>query len=98
MRSERHGASLWHFSVPVYLGEIESTEVAVQLYADSDSDGGPFVGGLARGEAIIGAANGHVYSGSAPSTRPAEDYTVRISPCYSGARVPTELPLILWQK
>jgi glycogen phosphorylase len=88
----------WRFSVPVYLGEIRSAEVAVQLYADSRGEDAPFVGDLARGEAIIGAANGHIYTGSAPSVRPAEDYTVRVIPCYSGARIPTELPLILWQK
>ena len=86
------------FSVPVYLGEILPEDVAVQLYADSYDAGGPYVGDLARGEAIIGAANGHIYAGSASSVRPAEDYTVRIVPRHRGVQVPTELPLIVWQK
>ena len=88
----------WWFSVPVYLGEIASDEVAVQLYAEARDGTAPFLGELHRGEAITGAANGHIYTGSAPATRPAEDYTVRIIPDHPGARIPTELPLILWQK
>ena len=88
----------WHFSVPVYLGEIVPEDVAVQLYADRRRGDGPYVADLTRGEAIVGAANGHIYAGSAPSVRPANDYTVRIIPRHPGARVPAGLPLILWQK
>jgi len=88
----------WSFSVPVYLGEIAPADVAVQLYADPRDAEPPFLGELLRGEAIIGATNGHIYTGTAPATRPATEYTVRIVPHYPGVRVPTELPLILWQK
>jgi glycogen phosphorylase len=88
----------WNFSVPVYLGEIGPENVAVQLYADPRNGEAPFVAELVRGEPIIGAANGHIYLGTAPATRSAEDCTVRIIPCHSGAHVPAELPLILWQK
>ncbi len=88
----------WHFSVPVYLADILPEDVAVQLYADKHEAEAPFVGELSRGEPIIGAANGHLYTGTAPGTRPAEEYTVRIIPCRPGVRVPAELPLILWQK
>ena len=89
---------VWHFSVPVYLADILPEDVAVQLYADKHEAEAPFVGELSRGEPIIGAANGHLYTGTAPGTRPAEEYTVRIIPCRPGVRVPAELPLILWQK
>jgi glycogen phosphorylase len=88
----------WRFSVPVYLGEIAPDEVVVQLYAEPCGDEAPFLGEFRRGEAITGAANGHIYTGSAPATRPAEDYTVRIIPAHPGARIPNELPLVLWQK
>ena len=88
----------WRFSVPVYLGEISADEVAVQLYADPRADETPFADQLCRGEAIVGAANSHVYTGSAPDSRSAEEYTVRIIASCSGVRVPAELPLILWQK
>jgi starch phosphorylase len=88
----------WSFSVPVYLGEIAPGDVKVQLYGDPHDGEAFFLGELLRGEAIIGATNGHIYTGPGPATRPAEEYTVRIIPYFSGVRVPTELPLILWQK
>ena len=84
--------------MPVYLGEIAPADIAVQLYADPRDAEPPFLGELLRGEAIIGATNGHIYTGTAPATRPAEEYTVRIVPYFPGVRVPAELPLILWQK
>ena len=86
----------WHFSVPVYLGEIAPADVAVQLYADPRDAGPAFVGELLRGDAIIGPS--HIYTGTAPATRPAEEYTIRIIPHHPGVRVPAELPLILWQR
>jgi glycogen phosphorylase len=88
----------WSFSIPVYLGEIAPADIAVQLYADPRDAEPHFLGELLRGEAIIGATNGYIYTGTAPATRPAEEYTVRIIPHYPGVRVPAELPLILWQK
>ena len=88
----------WSFSVPVYLGEIAPADIAVQLYADPRDAEPPFLGELLRGEAIIGATNGHIYAGTAPAARSAEEYTVRIVPYFPGVRVPAELPLILWQK
>jgi glycogen phosphorylase len=92
------GDGTWHLSVPVYLGEIGADEVAVQLYADPRGGGAPFLRELRRGEVIPGTTNGHIYIGSAPDTRPAEEFTVRIIPAHSGVRVPVELPLIFWQK
>ena len=88
----------WSFSVPVYLGEIAPADVAVQLYADPRDGKERFLGELLRGGPIIGATNGHIYTGTAPATRRAEEYTVRIIPYFSGVRVPAELSLILWQK
>jgi starch phosphorylase len=88
----------WSFSVPVYLGEIAPRDVAVQLYGDPRDGEDRFLRELLRGEPIIGATNGHIYTGTAPATRRAEEYTVRIIPYCSGVRVPAELSLILWQK
>jgi glycogen phosphorylase len=92
------GDETWSLSVPVYLGEIAPADVAVQLYADARDAEAPFLGELLRGEAIIGATNGYIYTGTAPTTRPAEEYTVRVVPHHPGVRVPAELSLILWQK
>ncbi|MGO8917352.1 MAG: alpha-glucan family phosphorylase [Stellaceae bacterium] len=86
------------FAVPVYLGEMPSDDVRVEIYADPRKGDAPEIIELVRGEQIAGAVNGYVYTGRASSTRPSEDFTVRIVPHHSGVRVPTELALIFWQK
>ncbi len=82
----------WSFSVPVDLGRIAPQDVAVQLYAEARNGAPPFVGALSSTP-----SNAGTYIGSAPASRPAEEYTVRIIPRRTGAAVPAELPLILWQ-
>jgi glycogen phosphorylase len=83
----------WSFSVPVDLGGVAPQDVAVQLYAEPRNGGQPFVGELSTTP-----SNPGIYIGSAPASRPAEEYTVRIIPRHTGVAVPAELPLILWQK
>ena len=85
-------AATWSFSVPVDLGGIAPQDVAVQLYAEPLNGGAPFVGELSSSPSNTGT-----YIGSAPASRPADEYTVRIIPRCTGAVVPLELPLILWQ-
>jgi len=82
----------WSFSVAVDLGGIAAQDVAVQLYAEPRAGVPPFVGELSSAPSSAGT-----YTGSAPASRPAEEYTVRIIPRCTGAAVPAELPLILWQ-
>jgi starch phosphorylase len=53
---------------------------------------------MARGAPISGSNNGHIYSATAVTTRPLEDYTIRITPARAGVEVPAELALISWQK
>jgi starch phosphorylase len=86
-----------HWSVPAYLGAISPDEIAVELYAEA-AGGAPEIVPLRPGAAIAGAANGYLFAGREPGLRPADDYTVRIVPRHPEARVPTELPLILWQR
>lgn len=86
------------FSVPIYLGEMASDDVRIEVYADPSEGDAPEIIELARGDPIAGAVNGYVYTGRIASTRPAEAFTVRIVPYHAGVRVPTELSLILWQK
>jgi hypothetical protein len=54
--------------------------------------------GLRIEHAEAAPSDAHIYNGVAPANRPAGDYTVRIIPRREGVVVPTELPLILWQK
>jgi starch phosphorylase len=67
-------------------------EIAVQLYAEPRNGDAPFVSDLSSDP-----SNAGIYTGSAPASRPAGEYTVRIIPRCTGAAVPAELPLILWQ-
>ena len=83
----------WLFSLPVDLRGIAPGDVAVQLYAEPLNGGQPFVDELSTTP-----SNPGIYIGSAPASRPAEEYTVRIIPRHTGAAVPAELPLILWRK
>ena len=91
-------AGAWQFSVPIELGDIGADEVRVELYAEPQGAGPPFVGAMERGAAIAGSSNGHLYLGTAAATRPARDYTIRVTPAYDGVHIPAELGLISWQK
>jgi starch phosphorylase len=85
-------------TVPVHLGDMAADDVHVEIYADPRQDGVPDVLKLVRGKPLAGVLNGYVYSGLVRSTRPVEDFTVRIVPYHPDVRVPSEFPLILWQK
>jgi glycogen phosphorylase len=95
---ERDG-DRWRFSIPITMGEISAASVKVQLFAEPrNADEGPLVFALEQRKAIPGAANGYIYSGDAPASRPATDFTVRLIPHYLTAFIPAELPLIAWQE
>jgi starch phosphorylase len=92
-RSEQHT-----FTVQVYLNGIAADAVRVELYADGLNGGEPVRQELMRGQRLVGAENGYVYSGTVPATRPAADYTARVIPHCSGVAVPLEADPILWQR
>jgi starch phosphorylase len=88
----------WRFSAPVFLGDVAPEDVRVELYAEPLDQAAPTVIPLAREQAIRGSANGYVYVGQAPASRPASDYTIRLTPWRRDALIPAELPLIVWQR
>jgi len=88
----------WAYTVPVYLGEMQADDIQVEIYAEACPGDEARTQQLARGERIPGTANGYLYTGSVPASRPADQYTVRVIPLHPDVRVPTELPTILWQK
>lgn len=89
---------LWRFSVPIFLGDVADTQAQVELFADT-KDGEPAEAiALHKGQAIPGAINGYVYVGEVAASRPSGDYTVRAVPHRGGAFIPSELPLITWQR
>jgi glycogen phosphorylase len=53
---------------------------------------------MTRGEPLVGATHGYLYSAHVPATRPAGDYTPRVIPHHPAAIVPLEAAQILWQR
>ena len=85
------------FEVQVYFGEVDPDHVSVEVFAGGAEDGGVLRLRAARGAPLVGS-RGFTYTATAPSARPASDYTLRIVPDYPGASVPLEGGHILWQR
>jgi starch phosphorylase len=86
------------FEVQVYFNDLEPNAVLVELYAEGVNGGDPVPQEMTRGQQLAGAGNGHIYTSSVPSSRPAADFTVRVIPYHPGALVPLEAAQILWQR
>jgi len=89
--------SIWHMIVPIYMGEISAASVRVELFADATPEYAPEVIMLHQEHAIAGSSNGYIYAGAVTTSRPLEDFTVRVVPYQPNAFLPAELPLIAWQ-
>lgn len=107
---ERHWSSLrfgevrveteqsWHFfQVQVYLDDLDSEAVQVELFAEPVNGGEAISQRLEHGEQLVGA-RGFNYSGRVPASRPATDYTPRLVPFHPAAQVPLEETSILCQR
>jgi starch phosphorylase len=92
------GEGQHHFSVQVYLDDIDLEAISVQLYAEGPEGTTPEVHEMARGQHLVGAVHGYTYSCDTAAARPASDYTPRIVPHRAGVAVPLEAPEILWQR
>jgi starch phosphorylase len=86
------------FEVEVYLGGLDPSSIRVELYAEGVGDGAPATVEMIRLKQEANARNGSVYSIQVPATRPAADYTARLTPVFPGAAVPLEAASILWQR
>ena len=84
--------------VPVYLGGLDPNAVRVELYADPQDDGVPFIQELRPTAPIAGAANAAVYGATVTTSRPPSHFTPRVVPFHADARVPLEMELIAWQR
>jgi starch phosphorylase len=85
------------FSVQVYLNGVDSSAIHVELYADGPNEGESIIQKMTRGDKLVGAENGYIYTAVVPDDRPPTDYTARIAPYHPGASVPLEANYILWQ-
>jgi starch phosphorylase len=88
----------WVFSVPVYLGELETDAVRVEICAEARDGFEAARTVLEKGTKLLGAANGWVYTGKVIASRPAEHYTPRVIPYHPEVRVPMEDQHITWQR
>jgi glycogen phosphorylase len=87
------------FTVPVRLGALDPGSVAVELYADRANGDAPIREPMTRLGERREAANDssvYLYTGSAPASRPASDYTPRIIPAHRAALVPLEANCVRW--
>jgi starch phosphorylase len=89
----------WHVETEVYVGELKSDHVEVQLYADPLGDAKvPTCVAMSQQDAIPGAVNGFIYTAECSASRPADHYTPRIVPFHPDALIPLEEPLIVWKR
>ena len=86
------------FSVQVWLDELPTDAIAVELYADGQAGNAPLRYPMTRGQALVGAENGYTWTAKVPADRPATDFTPRIVPSHAGAQVPLECSQILWYR
>jgi glycogen phosphorylase len=87
-----------NFAAQVYLNQFLSDSVCVELYAEPNHSEAPVRIPMVRGAKVAGSEDGFVYTGRAPSSRPASDYTLRVVPSRSEVLVPLEVNSIVWQK
>ena len=85
-------------SVPVYLGILDHTDVAVELYADATDDGPATRLTMNREGDLPGAMNAAIYRAVVPGQRPVSDYTPRVVSAHPTVVVPLESSLIAWQR
>jgi starch phosphorylase len=86
------------FNVQVYLNDLDSKAVLVELYADAVKGGSPVRQEMKNVRPLVGAKGGFEYSAAVPGARTSSDYTARVIPHWGGVEVPLEDPRILWQR
>jgi starch phosphorylase len=85
-------------TVPVYLGALHPSDVAVQLYADAVGDAPSACLTMADAGALPGSATGRLYRAEVAGTRSLSDYTPRVVAAHAGVRIPIEAWPILWYR
>ena len=86
------------FDIQMYLDDLIPDAVRVELYANGINGASPERVEMKRVRPLVGATNGYDYHAEVPATRPASDYTARITPHHDGVSVPLEAARILWQR
>ncbi len=84
------------FQVPVHLGKLNPDFVSVQVYADPETDQGPEIHPMIRGERVAGTENDYIFHVHITTNRPASHYNPRIIPKSEDVAIPLEANQILW--
>jgi starch phosphorylase len=87
-----------NFEVQVYLDNLDSDEVRVELYANGLEGNEPERIEMQRVRELVGAINGYAYHAQVSAMRLATDYTARLVPQHDDVMVPLEDTHILWQR
>lgn len=86
----------FRFEVQAYLGDLQTDDVAVQIYAEKRQNRPGRIATMNRLGEIVGSVNGWRYEASLPADRPVEHFVPRIVPHHPQARIPLEDQHILW--
>ncbi|MHC1743119.1 MAG: alpha-glucan family phosphorylase [Syntrophobacteraceae bacterium] len=97
MKVETDG-KLHVFEAHVLLNGLDPDSVHVELYAEGVDGGEPVRQEMIRRRKLEGTADGYAYGAQVPATRPAADYTARLTPYRPDIAVPLEFARILWQR
>jgi starch phosphorylase len=85
------------FEIPVWLNELDPTNVKIELYADAVNGEGPVRQEMTP-DRQRGSVSSRVYHTEVPATRPVTDYTPRVIPYHPAVAIPLEASSILWQR
>ncbi|WP_454062024.1 alpha-glucan family phosphorylase [Candidatus Nitrospira salsa] len=86
------------FDVQVYMGDMDSSWISVELYADDEHGEGVVRVTMKQTETIPGMVNAYRFKAEVPASRPVEHYTPRIVPCHPSVFIPLEISDILWYR
>jgi hypothetical protein len=86
------------FDVEVYLNDLDSNAVRVEIYADGVNGGAAVRQEMKRTRKPASASGGYVYTAAVSAARLPMDYTARVIPHCLGVAIPLEEARILWQR
>ena len=86
-------------SVELFLNDIPLEDVAVELFASPVAPGlDPVRVAMDVSGPLPGTSHGFLFRATTPDGRPVSDWTPRVIPASKLASIPSELPLITWQR
>ncbi len=83
------------FRVSLFLNDISTTDVLVQLYAEGTNGDTPLKINMETNNAATSGQ--YLYQAKFSSMRPASEYTARVIPASDNISIPLECALILWE-